>query len=308
MEAHVGDLVTVKRTGEPGTIIESEKTLRGTPIFKVRLEAGPDQGKVVELRPSQVEIENRTEENEMALHATVDENGKEIFEKKEPAEEFEITLRTEEEDAAKQAKAEEKALKDAAKAAAKAKRDAEKAIRDAEKAKAKEEHAALAAERKAKAEATKLEREAAAALRKQKQEERRNAELNGEKIPSKKRRSLPFGLSMEPAVEGEGLCECGCGEKPLGKKGRFLPGHDARLKGRLIRLSEWLEENGEKIESGEMNPETDFAEYRAIPQSAIASMTTCTCCGQIMMPHESGMGPVCRAGLCKCAERAAGAA
>jgi hypothetical protein len=33
-----------------------------------------------------------------------------------------------------------------------------------------------------------------------------------------------------PRVEGDGLCECGCGQIV---KRRFLPGHDAKLKSRL---------------------------------------------------------------------------
>ena len=30
-------------------------------------------------------------------------------------------------------------------------------------------------------------------------------------------------------------CRCGCGETPKGKKARFIPGHDARLRGILLR-------------------------------------------------------------------------
>lgn len=32
-------------------------------------------------------------------------------------------------------------------------------------------------------------------------------------------------------------CQCGCGEKPKGAKARFAMGHDARLKGMLVRAS-----------------------------------------------------------------------
>lgn len=30
-------------------------------------------------------------------------------------------------------------------------------------------------------------------------------------------------------------CRCGCGATPKGKKARFIPGHDARLRGILLR-------------------------------------------------------------------------
>jgi hypothetical protein len=31
------------------------------------------------------------------------------------------------------------------------------------------------------------------------------------------------------------LCKCGCGGTPVGKTARFIPGHDGRLKGRLLK-------------------------------------------------------------------------
>lgn len=36
-------------------------------------------------------------------------------------------------------------------------------------------------------------------------------------------------------VVKEGECACGCGHEPFGKKSTFLMGHDARLRGKLIR-------------------------------------------------------------------------
>lgn len=36
-------------------------------------------------------------------------------------------------------------------------------------------------------------------------------------------------------VGGAGLCNCGCGEATVGAKALFRPGHDQRLKGRLVR-------------------------------------------------------------------------
>ena len=35
--------------------------------------------------------------------------------------------------------------------------------------------------------------------------------------------------------EGRKLCLCGCGAWANGKKSRFVPGHDAKLKSRLLR-------------------------------------------------------------------------
>lgn len=36
-------------------------------------------------------------------------------------------------------------------------------------------------------------------------------------------------------IQGEGICPCGCTDHPKGTKSRFVMGHDARLKGKLIR-------------------------------------------------------------------------
>jgi hypothetical protein len=44
------------------------------------------------------------------------------------------------------------------------------------------------------------------------------------------------------ASESDGLCLCGCGERPRKKGSRFMPGHDGRLKGDLI----WLARSGDK--------------------------------------------------------------
>ena len=39
--------------------------------------------------------------------------------------------------------------------------------------------------------------------------------------------------AVEPTAEPR-LCGCGCGTPVVGKKARFLTGHDAKLKGRLL--------------------------------------------------------------------------
>lgn len=59
-------------------------------------------------------------------------------------------------------------------------------------------------------------------------------------------------------------CECACGEMTSG--GRFRPGHDARLYGRVNRYNAWAEENSEKIESGEV-PFTSWPQYALIPEA-----------------------------------------
>lgn len=38
----------------------------------------------------------------------------------------------------------------------------------------------------------------------------------------------------DPAIDGAGKCLCGCG---VDSRGRFLPGHDARLRGKAIAVS-----------------------------------------------------------------------
>jgi len=45
------------------------------------------------------------------------------------------------------------------------------------------------------------------------------------------------------------LCACGCGNTPLRKRSRFLPGHDAQLKARLYQAIR--------------NPETPKADVKA---------------------------------------------
>ena len=34
------------------------------------------------------------------------------------------------------------------------------------------------------------------------------------------------------------VCMCGCGAAPRGRRSRFLPGHDARLRGILVRAAD----------------------------------------------------------------------
>ena len=38
------------------------------------------------------------------------------------------------------------------------------------------------------------------------------------------------------------LCRCGCGGTPVGKTARFIPGHDGRLKGRLLKEARGTDE------------------------------------------------------------------
>lgn len=98
----------------------------------------------------------------------------------------------------------------------------------------------------------------------------------------------PKGLVWDPVFrfeeneEGPRLCWCGCGQPVKGKKARFVPGHDARLYA-LIR----------KIEKGEVGEDI-------IPEELRQRMDNCRCCGKPILPHESGMGPLCRTGKCRC--------
>jgi hypothetical protein len=76
-------------------------------------------------------------------------------------------------------------------------------------------------------------------------------------------------------------CLCGCGQVVMSGR-NFLPGHDAKLKSVLL-----------KVEKGELDES-------AIPEQAKATLVPCKCCGNMMLPHLSGMGPICRSGKCKC--------
>lgn len=49
-------------------------------------------------------------------------------------------------------------------------------------------------------------------------------------------RGLPPRPDSVSLIVGDGLCACGCGDSPSGKKAKFCMGHDARLKGVLQRV------------------------------------------------------------------------
>ena len=97
-------------------------------------------------------------------------------------------------------------------------------------------------------------------------------------------------------------CRCLCGGMTRG--GRYLPGHDARLAGRVKRFQEFLEDNRDALATGEVTL-AEFAEFDKMPADIIehaqSPASVCSCCGvPLLEPHESGMGPRCRAGLCNC--------
>ena len=46
---------------------------------------------------------------------------------------------------------------------------------------------------------------------------------------------LPWRADAVSLLVGVGLCACGCGDAPAGRKAKFCMGHDARLKGKLTR-------------------------------------------------------------------------
>lgn len=48
-------------------------------------------------------------------------------------------------------------------------------------------------------------------------------------------KGLPRRSDSVSLLVGDGLCACGCGDTPAGKKAKFCMGHDARLKGVLTR-------------------------------------------------------------------------
>lgn len=49
-------------------------------------------------------------------------------------------------------------------------------------------------------------------------------------------KGLPRRSDSVSLLIGTGLCACGCGDTPSGKKAKFCMGHDARLKGVLTRV------------------------------------------------------------------------
>jgi hypothetical protein len=81
-------------------------------------------------------------------------------------------------------------------------------------------------------------------------------------------------------------CLCGCGQPTKTPRARFLPGHDAKLKSILLKV------------------ERDIEPDSTIPDVARPFLMHCKCCGLPITKHPSGLGPICRAGKCKCEERA----
>lgn len=96
------------------------------------------------------------------------------------------------------------------------------------------------------------------------------------------------------------LCHCGCGGRTKG--GRYIPGHDARHKGRLMREAFYLEgtEKGEAslLElqlRGWMKFYPAFAKNEA-KRARRANLKRCEICGRPLSDEESierGIGPVC---------------
>lgn len=72
------------------------------------------------------------------------------------------------------------------------------------------------------------------------------------------------------------FCLCGCGQTVRSRKAKFLPGHDRKLYSLL-----------EKIEKGEQ-------EEGAVPLATRSFLANCGACGRLIIPHPSGLGPICR--------------
>lgn len=92
-------------------------------------------------------------------------------------------------------------------------------------------------------------------------------------------------------------CECGCGGTTRG--GRFLPGHDAKLKGALLRQA--FAEGGNGAAMAELT-RRDWAHFYAAfadnetKRASAGNGPRCTICGRPIRDEESielGMGPIC---------------
>jgi hypothetical protein len=58
-------------------------------------------------------------------------------------------------------------------------------------------------------------------------------------MPTKTRKAPAKKAAPKAKAEGKpsnGPCFCGCGEIPTKKGSQFRPGHDARLRGKLLKL------------------------------------------------------------------------
>jgi hypothetical protein len=62
--------------------------------------------------------------------------------------------------------------------------------------------------------------------------------------------------TKEPTKQAERPeCRCGCGQRPRGKRSHFLPGHDARLRGVLLRAKLAQDEDATEFEITESKRE-----------------------------------------------------
>lgn len=75
-------------------------------------------------------------------------------------------------------------------------------------------------------------------------------------------------LYVNRTEEGRDGCPCGCGEFPEGEKAIFRMGHDARLRGKLIRaflmgvsIVQYIDEHEHEFTAMEMAKEYDWEEY-----------------------------------------------
>jgi len=94
------------------------------------------------------------------------------------------------------------------------------------------------------------------------------------KQPKPKAKAEPEPPELHP-------CICGCGKMV---KGRYAQGHDAKV-------HSWIGQ----VEKGEMTEEN--LQAKGVD---VSTFVACTCCGKLIDPHPTGMGPACRAGRCAC--------
>ncbi len=78
-----------------------------------------------------------------------------------------------------------------------------------------------------------------------------------------------------------GMCLCGCGELCTSRGALFRQGHDQRL---AVQLR--------KVERGEAT-----IEQLNLDRQLLRLLVPCSRCGRPIIPHPSGMGPVCRTKL-----------
>jgi hypothetical protein len=79
-----------------------------------------------------------------------------------------------------------------------------------------------------------------------------------------------------------GICWCGCGGKPSGRRSHWVSGHDTKLKNALAR-----------VEAGEIEI-SQIPNHAWVAQHILRHLPRCAKCGSYYVSGKTKYGPVCK--------------